>query len=287
MTVPSFSDEQLRSLCQLLGDTNQGLTNTEIDRLLLSAKIEDPKSRLPKSPDFYYAMSKKDRLYQALSQRQIQDRCGNNVVNFIQIAMSPVRYVRNRQKFEFLLGELNKILSFSGYKIGEDGRFRTSEKVDTLSEAEIRANRLRIELVSRNTHPDVIAFCRAELLQDNYFHAVLEATKSVADKIRKKAGIDGDGSMLVEEVFGLRGDRLPKLTFNKLETDTEKDEQKGLVNLLKGMFGTFRNVTAHAPKVTWTIDEQDALDLLSLASFLHRRIDASKHVSQNEINSSN
>ena len=33
--------------------------------------------------------------------------------------------------------------------------------------------------------------------------------------------------------------------------------------LLKGMFGTFRNVTAHAPKIAWPIDEQDALDLLT------------------------
>ena len=55
-------------------------------------------------------------------------------------------------------------------------------------------------------------------------------------------------------------------------------EHNGLMNLLKGMFGTFRNVTAHAPKITWMMDEQDALDLLSLASFLHRRIDACKQL---------
>ena len=36
-------------------------------------------------------------------------------------------------------------------------------------------------------HPDVLAFCRAELLQQNYFHAVLEASKSVADKLRSLA----------------------------------------------------------------------------------------------------
>lgn len=82
----------------------------------------------------------------------------------------------------------------------------------------------------------------------------------------------------MDEAYGLERDkkpRMPILAFNSLRTDTEKDEQRGLVNLLKGMFSTFRNVTAHAPKVTWPIDEQDALDLLSLASFLHRRIDAS------------
>ncbi|WP_257976691.1 TIGR02391 family protein [Vibrio parahaemolyticus] len=39
------------------------------------------------------------------------------------------------------------------------------------------------------------------------------------------------------------------------------------------MFGTFRNTTAHAPKVTWLIDERDALDILSMVSLVHRRLD--------------
>lgn len=47
--------------------------------------------------------------------------------------------------------------------------------------------------------------------------------------------------------------------------------------LTKGMFGTFRNTTAHAPKVSWPIGLDDALDLLTLASLLHRRLD-SAHV---------
>jgi len=45
------------------------------------------------------------------------------------------------------------------------------------------------------------------------------------------------------------------------------------MNLLKGLFGTFRNTTAHAPKITWEIEEQDALDILSLISLVHRRLD--------------
>jgi uncharacterized protein (TIGR02391 family) len=45
------------------------------------------------------------------------------------------------------------------------------------------------------------------------------------------------------------------------------------MNLLKGLFGTFRNTTAHAPKITWDIEEQDALDILSMVSLVHRRLD--------------
>jgi len=45
------------------------------------------------------------------------------------------------------------------------------------------------------------------------------------------------------------------------------------MNLLKGLFGSFRNTTAHAPKITWTIEEIDALDILSMVSLVHRRLD--------------
>ena len=76
---------------------------------------------------------------------------------------------------------------------------------------------------------------------------------------------------LVDEAFGGAS---PVLALNSLRTEPEQSEQAGMVNLLKGLFGTFRNTTAHAPKINWPISEQDALDLLSLVSLLHRRLDA-------------
>jgi len=42
---------------------------------------------------------------------------------------------------------------------------------------------------------------------------------------------------------------------------------------MKGMFSTFRNPTAHAPKVQWATSRKDALDMMTLASMLHRRLD--------------
>jgi hypothetical protein len=49
--------------------------------------------------------------------------------------------------------------------------------------------------------------------------------------------------------------------FNSLQSDTERSEHSGLMNLMKERFGTFRNITAHSPKVSWNMTE-DALDLL-------------------------
>jgi uncharacterized protein (TIGR02391 family) len=187
--------------------------------------------------------------------------------------MDPVLHTGAGNYFENKRGELNQVLAFAGYQLGEDGKLHATQAAKTLTEAEQRAGLLRSELQRRNVHHDVLTFCRAELLQDNYFHAVFEATKSVAEKIRSRTGLTGDGSGLVDQAFGSGNAGMPFLAFNTLQTDTERSEHTGLMNLIKGMFSAFRNVTAHAPKIHWNVTEQDALDLLSIASLLHRRLD--------------
>jgi uncharacterized protein (TIGR02391 family) len=63
------------------------------------------------------------------------------------------------------------------------------------------------------------------------------------------------------------------LAFNALRTPTEWSEHRGVMNLLKGLFGAFCNPTAHEPRISWPVGEADAYDMLTLASLLHRRID--------------
>lgn len=183
--------------------------------------------------------------------------------------MSPVRYVDNNILFEERQDQLNRVLSFSGYLLGEDGMLTKIKKASTIGEAQKRAKKLKRDLINRNVHGDVLIFCKAELLQDNCLHAVFEATKSVAEKMRTKTGLIEDGSKLVDLAF--YGSK-PLLAINSLRTQTEKSEQNGFASLLKGFFGIFRNTTAHAPKVSWIIKEEDALDMLTLASFLQRKL---------------
>src|SRR4051812_25507247 len=115
-------------------------------------------------------------------------------------------------------------------------------------------------------------FARRSSWRKNYFHAILEATKSIAHKLRSMTGLASDGASLVDSTFAVNS---PCLALNRLVTESEQSEQKGFCNLLKGIFGVFRNQTAHEPKITKTYTEQDALDLLTLVSYLHRRIDSS------------
>jgi uncharacterized protein (TIGR02391 family) len=261
--IPPFEKTVLERICDVLGDTSTGLTGSEIGKLLNRLGIADP---MP-------GMTKRVRLFEALHDRQQADHCGNLVAAFIQEAMNPVRYTGHVDYFERKRNELNAVLAFAGYELGENGTLRHRQAARTLTEAETRAERLQAELCKRGVHADVLRFCRAELLQGNCFHAVLEATKSVAEKIRTKTGLTTDGAELVDQAFGLGKSEIPLLAFNSLQSETERSEHSGLMNLMKGVFGTFRNPTAHAPKNSWNISEEDALDLLTMVSFLHRRLD--------------
>jgi len=117
----------------------------------------------------------------------------------------------------------------------------------------------------------LLRFCREELLADNYFHAVMEAVKSVADKLRARTGLTDDGAALVDRAFTANP---PMLAINPLKTESKKMEQKGFAHLLRGTFGMFRNPTAHEARINWPMTKDDAEDLFSLVSLIHRRLDA-------------
>jgi hypothetical protein len=127
---------------------------------------------------------------------------------------------------------LNRALAFVGLAVNVDGTLIATDQSRTLSEAQRRAQELRADLTARDVHPDVLIFCREELLADNYFHAVLEATKSIADKLRTRTGLTDDVGLLVDKA--LAGDS-PTLAINPLRTESEWSEQRGFVNLVKGV----------------------------------------------------
>jgi len=262
-SLTKFNLSVIESISKILGDTSEGLTGSEIGKLLYETNIPDP---LP-------TMTKWKRLFESLSQKQDIDNCANNVCAFIQHAMNPVRHVNKYDWFSSVRYKLNQVLCFEGLTLGEDGKLQKSQKASTISEASARVSKLRESLINRKVHADILKFCKEELLVDNYFHAVFEATKSVAEKIRMKTGLISDGSTLIDEAFSFKSG-IPHLALNSLQDESEQSEQKGFMNLLKGLFGAFRNVTAHAPKITWRIEEQDALDILSMVSLVHRRLDS-------------
>lgn len=125
----------------------------------------------------------------------------------------------------------------------------------------------------RNAHQEIFKYCTTELVDKNYFHAVFEACKGLFARIRQLSLINTDGIRLVEYVFNH-----PILVINSYKSKQEKDEQKGFEAILEGLCNMFRNPEAHQPKIEWPVSEQDALEILSLISYCHRRLDNTKRV---------
>jgi uncharacterized protein (TIGR02391 family) len=258
--MTSFTQSQLQAIAEALGDTTDGLTGQEIEHLLATSKIADV------AP----TQTKRHRLYNAFANEQNVRQERLHILAFIRFAMKPERFARVPERFEPMRTNLNRALAFAGLVVDASGALVAVEQARTLSEAQRRAQELRADLTTRGVHPDVLRFCREELLADNYFHAVMEAMKSVADKLRVQTGLTDDGATLVDRA--LAGDP-PMLAINPLRTASEKSEQKGFANLLRGAFGMFRNTTAHEARINWPMTKEDAEDLFSLVSLIHRRLD--------------
>jgi len=43
--------------------------------------------------------------------------------------------------------------------------------------------------------------------------------------------------------------------------------------MIKGLFGLIRNPTAHEPKIKFLIEEDEALDVMTTISYIHKRLD--------------
>lgn len=254
--IPSFPAGQVEALARLLGECGTG---TDISRALHDRRLVDGSG----------ASTKWQRLNWVFLESQKQFDCANRILDFIQSFLMPVRFVGRNDEFEEHRQKLNTILAFSGLEYGQDGKFRQIATARTIDEAEMRVRTIEAKFRGRRIHPEVLKYCRAELLQNNYFHAVFEATKGLAQRIRDMSGVQADGAALVDRVFSI--DR-PILVLNSLRTETEKTEHKGFATLLKGCFAAVRNPLAHEPKILWN-GEDDAADYLSLISLLHRKLD--------------
>ena len=261
--IQPFEEQHLEAIAKVLADTEEGLSGSQIGHLLEAISVDDP------TPN----MTKWKRLFNAFVEFQNRHQVGNHVVKFITSAMHPASYTTEPQVFENRKNELNGILALCGMELRADGKVYSVAKAKSLDEALERANRLQTELRRRQVHPDVIEFCTAEILAKNYFHLVFEAMKSVTDKIRSLSGLTSDGADLADKAFSLGKSKQPLLAVNALDTDTLVNEQRGFVNLLKGIYGMIRSPLAHEAKIHWDVSEQDAVDILTMVSLIHRKLD--------------
>ena len=105
---------------------------------------------------------------------------------------------------------------------------------------------------------------------ENYTGAILDAVFKLTDTIRNKTGLEGDGASLIGQAFG--GDD-PRIKLNKLQTDSEKDIQRGIQEVLRGIYTGIRNPRSHDAMV----DDKVSTDaIIIFINYLLKLIDQSK-----------
>lgn len=256
-----IDDAVLEQVAREIGEAYSG---SRLSQIFNQAGIEDVLGQGP---------TKWARVYESLRARQTRDRAANAVLKFIQTAANPARFQDGTYPHSLLLDGLNRSLSFVGYKVNENGSIVHVDRATTLTEAERRVANIVREMQHRHIHPEVMRCCEREMLQKDLFHGVHEATKSAFGRLRQATGCGLDGAKLVDHCFGASDGTTPKIAINAHTTESEKSEHTGFALMLKGVFGVWRNPTAHSLRVDLDLVEHDVLDALTTLSYIHRRLD--------------
>lgn len=261
--IPPFEPAIVEGIADVLGETQYGLTGSEIARTLAAVRI----------PDVSPTITKRHRLREALAARQARDGAGNCVVAFIREAMSPVKYRNDPALHSRRQDDLNEVLIHAALRVKYDGQVARLREgaATTLDEAARRAGKLRTELRRRGTHPDVLRYCTDELLQRDNFHAVHEAAKSIPDRLRVLTGRVDDGADLINATVTPSSG--PVVAINAGRTPSDRSEQSGLANYAIGLLSLYRNPTSHETRLRRKVDDDELLEALTAISMVHRRLD--------------
>lgn len=129
-------------------------------------------------------------------------------------------------------------------------------------------------------HPKIKEVAYSQFQDGYYKEAIQNAFVEVINQVKIKAknptkeingrAIELDGDDLMNRVFGCDGANVPVIKFNSLNNSLERAEQRGLMNLYKGIVG-IRDLKAHLNFVQ--NDPHKTIEYLSLASLLMRLLD--------------
>jgi uncharacterized protein (TIGR02391 family) len=271
--VRTLDQQQLKAICDIVAHTSQGLTKSELTTLLGQSgisPIDDGSSR--SQSGYIIGLNKRDWLYSCLATEINNRHSLERVFSFLQAVLNPALYtsVDSRQRYRYLFEETNKVLLLAGLSIDQSGRLTEVSQAQTLTEVDQRVNSMKKALYDRAIHSEVQKYCVEDYLRADYYDAVFEAAKGLAERVRQISGLTTDGGALFQTAFSKND---PYIFFNAMKTDSERSEFTGLKELLEAIFHLVRNPAAHTPKVNWKTDETKALDILTLISFAHKYLD--------------
>jgi uncharacterized protein (TIGR02391 family) len=184
---------------------------------------------------------------------------------FNSILPSSFRYASTVDKRRAFIKSIDEKVQLLQAIIEEYDRFQAEPSVD-ISRS--------LPLHTYDFHPEIKKVALKLYEDKHYPQAVEEAFKRVVQAVKKiykektDEGLDGD--KLMNKAFSCANNQIPVISFNKLQSLEDQDEQQGIMYLFKGVVG-IRNKKAHANVIL--NDPVRATEYLSLASLLMRLLD--------------
>ena len=190
----------------------------------------------------------------------------------IEYVLDPAPHTLNIDYWKARQQEVNAILVWHSLRLNDVGKVESTAPPTSISDAHNRFSSFKKKLQEHGIHREAMRYCDEELLQNNYFHAIFEASKGVLDRLRQLSKSSSDGITLVDECFIIKKPIIV-IKGNLLITDSEKGLYKGLASLLKTIVYLYRHPKAHTPKLYDETSESDAITAFIMISLAHKQLD--------------
>lgn len=256
--IVKFNAQSIETTSRILGDI---MTGSTINRMFDYLNIEDDSNESTKWKRINFVMHKYQCIY----------NCGNKTVEIIEYIFHPTStWFPSLNHYNEEMSQINKCISYYGLELQSDGKVHLTKSTSSKREANEKYDLLKSKLSERNIHSEIMKFCTQDIVNEDYFSIIFEASKSIYVKIRNMTGINLDGNKLIYNCFDLK---FPIVVFNSLKSETEINLYNGLKNMLLSIAQLGRNPKAHTPKIYSYDNLDNCLDILNLISLAHKMLD--------------
>ena len=195
---------------------------------------------------------------------ELQNTSGPSaILRLIEIVCDPQEHMGKLKRHKKIVHKFNECLQFYSLKINEQSKI-------VLIHEEQKTSSTNSDLFrSRHFHDEVVKHAKRQFTDQHYFDAVDECCKAFGKHVEKKSKLGDHGFNLMSKALGNAG----SLKLNQQKTETEKNLQQGLMYMCMGLMLGIRNPIEHEPQFDYSINRQDALEILSFISYLYKQID--------------
>ena len=147
-----------------------------------------------------------------------------------------------------------------------------NDSIGMISSVEVTDSAPDFSLEPLNLHPKILEVSKELFADGHHWPAVFEASKALMTYIKERSGrMDLDGTGLARTVFSKNN---PILAFNDLVSQTDHDEQEGMMHLFTGAVLGIRNPGGHKVQEG---PPQRAFEYICFLSLLAYRVQEAKH----------